>query len=298
MQISNRVFIPGGAILLILLLFLSFFTVSETEYVLVTQFGRPVEPVHKEAGLKLKWPIQSLTRLDKRLKLYNPRPSEFLTADKKNLLVESYVVWQIEDPLRFIQTVGDAAGAEMRLHDIVWSRASAAIGRTELSRLVSTDPEQIQIGHLMNEVTFECQQLARERFGIRIATVDMKRINLPAQNRDSVFARMRAERERIAKRYRAEGEEEAQKIRAEADRTAEEILALAYRESEITRGQADAEATDVYGQAYSRDPDFYQLVRTLDTYKKILNEKTTAVLSADSELLKLLTQGKNGNLLR
>ena len=279
----------------VLLLYLSFFTVSETEIALVTQFGRPVAE-YKDAGLKFKWPFQGLTRIDKRLHLYNPRPSEYLTRDKKNLLVENCVLWQVEDTLLFLRTGGDRTGAEMRLHDIVWSAVSAALGRTELSELVATDIEQVRLGTLMKNLTQECGQIARQRYGIGIASVDIKRINLPTQNRESVFARMRAERERIAKKYRAEGEEEARKIRAEADRTAEEILSSAYKEAEIVRGQGDAEATKVYGEAFSRDPDFYQMVRTLEAYRKILDEKTTAVLSADSELFKLLTKGKNGRL--
>lgn len=287
----------GWAVVGFLLLYRSLFTVPETEFVLVTQFGRPVAE-HREPGLKFKWPHQGITRLDKRLHLYNPRPSEHLTRDKKNLLVENYVSWQIEDPLLFLRTVGDRSAAEMRLHDVVWSQVSAVLGRTELSELVSTDTEQVRLGSLMSRVTEECRKVARDRYGIHIATVDIKRINLPAQNRESVFARMRAERERMAKQYRAEGEEEARKIRAEADREAEEILSTTYRQAEIIRGEGDAEATRIYGQAFSRDPDFYQMVRTLEAYRKILDEKTTAVLSAESELLKLLTEGKNGRLMR
>lgn len=286
-----------GAIVAALAVYLTFFTVAENEFVLVTQFGRPVAQ-YKEAGLKFKWPFQQTTRLDKRLHLYNPRPSEHLTRDKKNLLVENYICWQIEDPLLFLRTVGDRSGAEMRLHDIVWSRVSAMLGRTELSELVSAETEKVRVGFLMQTVTQECRQIALDRYGIQITAVDIKRINLPAQNRESVFARMRAERERIAKQYRAEGEEEARKIRAEADRQAEEILSTAYKGAEIIRGEGDAEATRIYGKAFSRDPEFYQMVRTLEAYRKILDEKTTAVLSSDSELLKLLTEGKNGKLVR
>jgi len=281
----------------LLLVYLSVFTMAETEFVLVTQFGRPVAQ-YDSAGLKLKWPFQSITRIDKRLHLYNPRPSEYLTRDKKNLLVENYVCWQVEDPLLFLRTVGDNSSAEMRLHDIVWSLASAELGRTALSDLISTDTEHVQVGSIMRTVTEQCRMIVKTRYGISIAAVDIKRLNLPAQNRESVFARMRAERERIAKQYRAEGEEEARKIRAEADRAAEEILSNAYKEAEIVRGKGDAESTRIYGKAFSRDPQFYQMVRTLEAYRKILDDKTTAVLSADSELLKLLTAGTNGKLVK
>ncbi len=280
---------------ILVVVYLSIFTVSETEFVLITQFGRPVRE-HREAGLKVKWPIQGITRLDKRAHLYHPRPSEYLTQDKKNLLVQNYVLWRIEDPLLFIRTVRDRSGAEMRLHDIVWSQVSAALGQTELSRLVSTDGSQLRTAQLTSEVTAECRQIAQKRYGIDIETVEISRLNLPAQNRDSVFARMRAERDRIAKRYRAEGEEEARKIRAEADRQAEELLAEAKKQAEIIRGEGDAQAAAIYGKAFSRDPEFYQMVRTLQAYEKILDEKTIAVLSTDSELLKLLTEGRNGRL--
>ena len=279
-----------------LVVFLSVFTVSETEFVLVTQFGRPVRE-HRDAGLKLKWPFQGITRLDKRAHLYHPRPSEYLTRDKKNLLVQNYVLWRIANPLLFLRTVRDRSGAEMRLHDIVWSQVSAALGQTELSRLVSTDASQLRTAQMTSDVTRECQEIARQRYGIKIEVVQISRLNLPAQNRDSVFARMRAERDRIAKRYRAEGEEQARRIRAEADRQAEELLAEAKKQAEIIRGEGDAQAAAIYGKAFSRDPEFYQMLRTLQAYEKILDEKTIAVLSTDSELLKLLTEGRNGRLL-
>ena len=120
--------------------------------------------------------------------------------------------------------------------------------------------------------------------------VRIKRLNLPEQNKQSVYARMRAERERIARQYRAEGEEQALGIRADADQQREEILSVAYKEAEKTKGEGDAESTRIYGQAYSRNPRFYKLLRTLEAYKKILDDKTTAILSSDSELLRILTK--------
>jgi len=127
-----------------------------------------------------------------------------------------------------------------------------------------------------------------------VADVRIKRLNLPEQNKQSVFARMRAERERIAMQYRAEGEEQALTIRANADREKEEILSAAYKDAEKTRGQGDAEATRIYGQAYSKNPQFYRLLRTLESYKKVLDDKTTIILNSDSELLKVLTRGEAG----
>jgi membrane protease subunit HflC len=269
----------------------TFFTVDETQFAIVTLFGRPVRTI-SQAGLHVKWPWQSLLTFEKRLLIYNPRPSEFLTRDKKNVVVDNYVCWRIADPNRFLQTVNDTTGAEMRLHDTVWAAAAAALGSTDLSALVSVHPEELKLTELMRQVTEQCRARAEQLYGIEIVDVRFKRINLPSQNRESVFARMRAERERIARQYRAEGEAEGLRIRAEADQEKSRILSESYREAERIRGDGDAESTRIYASAYSRDPKFYKLVRTLEAYKKVIDPNTTAILSSDSELLRLLTQGR------
>jgi len=284
--------IGGGAAALIIL-WATFFSIRETEFGLVTQFGRPLYTV-TDAGLHVKWPFQSLLRFDRRLRIYNPCPSEFLTRDKKNIVIENYVAWRIEDPNRFVQTVGDATAAEMRLHDIIWSGLSAAIGGRDLDTLVSTTPEKIQAASMLDQLTAATDRAALEQYGLSVIDVRIKRLNLPEQNKQSVYARMRAERERIARQYRAEGEEQALSIRADADRQKEEILSAAYRDAEKLRGEGDAQATKIYGAAYSKNPRFYKLVRTLESYKKVLDDKTTVIMSSDSELLRVLTKGEAG----
>jgi len=279
------------AILLLLGIRLTFFSVRETEFVLVTEFGKPVATV-TEPGLHAKWFFQRARYFDRRLRLYNPRPSEFLTRDKKNLLAECYAVWRIEDPKRFVETVGDPLAAEMRLHDIIWSALAASIGTHELEAIVAPAAAAIEVGDLLDRVTAFTDRQALERYGLRVVDVRIKRLNLPEQNKQSVYARMRAERERIARQYRAEGEEQALKIRAEADREREEILSAAYREAEKLKGEGDAEATRIYSQAYSRNPQLFKLLRTLESYKKIFADNTTAILSSDSELLKILMEGE------
>jgi len=284
----------AGAIAIagLIALWLTFFSVKETQFVLVTQFGRPVRTV-TDAGLHLKWPFQAATYFDRRLRIYNPRPSEFLTRDKKNIVIESYVAWKIHDPNRFIQTVGDSAAAEMRLHDIVWSGLSAALGDHDLDSLIAVS-DTVETRPLFDVLTMQTGRIALDQYGIDVVDVRIKRLNLPEQNKQSVYARMRAERERIARQYRAEGEEQALAIRADADKQKEEILSAAYREAEKIRGQGDAESTRIYGQAYSKNPRLYKLLRTLDSYKKTLDDKTTAILSSDSEFLKILMQGEAG----
>ena len=293
MRERTRKFLTVAALALVALtaLYRTVFTIDETQFAVVTQFGKPVRTI-TTAGLKLKWPWQSLLSFEKRLMIYNPRPSEFLTRDKKNIVVDSYVAWRVADPNRFLQTVNDLTGAEMRLHDTVWAAAAAALGNTDLSALVSIRPEEAPVQDVMRQVTEQSRARALELYGVEIVDVRMKRLNLPAQNRESVFARMRAERERIAKQYRAEGEAEALKIRAEADKEKARIISEAYREAEKIRGDGDAQSTRIYAEAYSRDPKFYKLVRTLEAYKKVIDPNTTAILSSDSELLKLLTQGR------
>jgi membrane protease subunit HflC len=245
------------------------------------------------AGLHVKWAFQSETYFDRRLRVYNPRPSEFLTRDKKNIVVDSYVAWKIQDPDRFLQTVGDPLAAEMRLHDIVWSGLSAVLGSHDLDSLVAAAGKGESSG-LMDRLGELTDRAALRQYGINVVDVRIKRLNLPEQNKQSVYARMRAERERIARQYRAEGEEKALSIRAGADRQKAEILSAAYREAEKTRGQGDAESTRIYGQAYSKNPRFYKFLRTLEAYKKVLDDKTTAIISSDSELLKVLTRGEAG----
>jgi membrane protease subunit HflC len=287
-------FLPAaGALALLVFCWLTLYSVRETQFVLITQFGRPLYTV-TDAGPHAKWFFQSADYFDRRLRVYNPRPSEFLTHDKKNLVIESYVAWRIQDPKRFVETVGDPGAAEMRLHDIVWSGLSAALGTHDLDSLIAPTPETVQAGTMLDGLTAMTDRAALERYGIQVVDVRIKRLNLPEQNKQSVYARMRAERERIARQYRAEGEEQALRIRADADRQREEILSGAYKEAEKIKGEGDAQATRTYGAAYAKNPRFYKLLRTLESYKKIFDDKTTAILSSDSELLRVMMRGENG----
>jgi len=270
---------------------LAMFTVTETDIAIVTLFGRPTRTV-ADAGLHFKWPFESVMRFDRRLMVYDPGSSEFLTKDKKNLVLGSALAWKIVDPNKFLQTVGDVAGAEMRLHDLVWATLAADIGRVDLTDLLSIEPGRARVQALADQVRSTATVETERRFGVSVVDLQLKRINFPEQNKYAVYARMRAERDRIAKEYRAQGEELALKIRAEADRQRSQLLAEAYRDAEKLKGEGDAEAARVYSQAYGKNPQFYKFLRTLESYKKILNEKTSIILSGNSELLRLLTQGK------
>ena len=176
------------------------------------------------------------------------------------------------------------------MHDIIWAKLAAKIGKNPLEALVSTDPAKHRLEEIMAEVSAESGTEVAGKYGVSIVDVGVKRLSLPVQVRESVFERMRSERAQLAGQYRAEGDREAMKIRAEADKEKTVVLAQAYSQAEKIRGQGEAEAARVYGNAHGKDPELFELLRTLDTYKKILDERTTLLLSSDSELLKYLTQ--------
>lgn len=285
----KRLIIPGVTVLVILFLNSIFFTVSEIELAVLTHFG-DVKKTLESPGLYLKLPepVENVIKIEKRLQVLDTVPAEYLTQDKKNILVDCYICWRVQNAETFIKSVTDAANAEIRLKDITSSELGAVLGKNPLSALISTDQEEMNLDFLMSTVTERCAAVASKDFGIEVVEIKMKWLNLPEQNKFSVYDRMKAERARMAKKYRAEGEAEATKIRAEADKERREILAEAYREAEKIMGEGDAQAMKIYAEAYSMDPEFYRYSRTLDSYRKFLNEKTTIILSSESELLGLL----------
>jgi membrane protease subunit HflC len=276
---------------------LIFYQVDEREYVVITQFGEPIKAITK-AGLNWKWPdpIQSVNRYNNRLMTYEMGETEYLTEDKKNVMVDSYVVWKINDPVKYMRTVKNRVGAETRLSDILSSEIGIGAGKYDLSSLISTEPERIKFGQMMAEVKDEIFQKAKN-YGMKIADVQVTLLNFPERNKLSVFRRMKAERERIAKGYRSEGTEKGTKIRADADKQRQIILSKAYERAQKIKGEGEAIAIKTYAEAYEKDVKFYELIRTLESYEKFIDGKTTVVLSADSELLRFINTS-NPELLK
>lgn len=276
---------------------LIFYQVDEREYVVITQFGEPIKAI-KKAGLNWKWPdpIQSVNRYNNRLMTYEMGETEYLTEDKKNVMVDAYMVWKINDPIKYMRTVKNRMGAETRLADILSSEIGIGAGKYDLSSLISTEPKKIKFGQMMAEVKNEIFQKARD-YGVEIADVQVTLLNFPERNKLSVFRRMKAERERIAKGYRSEGTEKGTKIRADADKQRQIILSKAYERAQKIRGEGEAIAIRTYAEAYEKDIKFYQLIRTLEAYEKFIDGKTTVVLSTDSELLRFLNTS-NPELLK
>ena len=281
----KKVFI-GFIVIIVIGTLTTVFTVDMTEQVVILQFGKPIRTI-QEPGLnfKLPAPFQNKAVFDKRLLEYDVKPQEVLSKDKKTLMVDNYVRWRIADPLLFLQTVQAIPTAMTRLDDIVYSQLRLELGTHDMVEIISENRELI-----MEKVTEKSQKATRP-YGIEVIDVRIKRVDLPRENEESIYARMKAERNRQANKFRSEGEEEAQKIRASTDKEKTIILANAYKESEERRGEGEAEALEIYAKAFSADPDFYEFVRTLETYKKILDKKTTLVLPSSSKLFDLLQKG-------
>ncbi len=261
------------------------FTVDETRQVVILQFGEPVRII-KTPGLyfKLPPPLQVAQRFDDRLLEYDVAPEEILSKDKKSLIVDNYVRWRIVDPLLFLQTVQTEPIAKTRIDDIVYSELRRELGTHNMSEIITESREII-----MEKVTRQ-SAIATKPYGIEVVDVRLKRVDLPQNNEQSIYRRMQAERIRQANKFRSEGEEESQKIKASTDKDKTIILATAYKEAEEVKGEGEAKAVDIYARAFSKDPDFYEFYRTLETYKIILDKKTTLVLPTNSKLFDILNQ--------
>jgi membrane protease subunit HflC len=296
--------------------------VDESEFVIVETLGRIVAvydrvgPTNNDRGLhfKLPWPIATVRRFDRRQQLFDPPGREIFTRDKKNITVSSYLCWRIADPpatetplaerpvVKFFRGLGTIETAEARLEARVRSALEVEFGRVELTDLLRVEtPEggpagQSRLAEVASLALHNLQhqpdkESLRDRLGVELVDLRIRRVNLPEGNRMAVYERMRTERERIAERYRSAGLAEKARIESQARLQSDELLARAEAEAERTRGRGEAEAIQILNQAHARDPEFYEFQRTLATYSKVLSDRTTLVLSSGSRLFKLLTEG-------
>jgi membrane protease subunit HflC len=260
-----------------------FFMLDEREQAIITQFGAYVRTV-TQPGLHTKVPfVHTVHRFDRRVLATDAQPAEYLTLDKKRVVVDYVARWRIADPLAFFKSVRTLEGARARIEDITFSELRRELASQDFAPVTS---------ELREPTMAAVAQSSRERmtsFGIDLIDVRIKRADLPTEVQQSVFARMVAERSRIAKRYRSEGEEEAAKLRAETDKQREILLAQAYERSQRLRGEGDAAAAAIYASAYERDPRFYLFVRTLEAYDEMLTPDTLLVLPGDAAMFRLLS---------
>jgi membrane protease subunit HflC len=264
-----------------------FFEVETGEYAVVTEFGDPVQVV-TTPGLGLKYPYQSVRKFDARLNVYTPAVSEFLTRDKTAVIASGVVLWRIEDPRKYFETVFNRAGAESRLGDILFAELGAAIGRNPLEAFVAADERAYRAENILAGVTEQCRTTARRDYGIAVVDVQLRRFDFPERNRVRVYARMKSERARISMKYRSEGEEEGLKIRAEADEQRIRIRSEAFKVAEQHRGEGEATAARIYAGTLEKAPEFYRFLRRLEASRRFVKAGTTLVLPANSELFGLL----------
>jgi membrane protease subunit HflC len=262
----------------------SVFVIDETEQAIVTQFGQ-YKSSAMEPGLHFKIPfVQEVHRMERRVVGRDTSAGDYLTLDKQKLVADPVTRWKIVDPLIFFKTVQDEVRASRRLDDIVKSEMRSEISSHEFGEIIG-----IARTPLMLAVTDRVREKAKD-YGIHVVDVRIKRADLPRDVQESVFQRMRAERDREAKRYRSEGAEEAAKIRASTDKDVTILLAKAYQEAEKLKGEGDGESTRIYASAYGKDSEFYGFVRTLEAYEKSITPETEIVMSTDSDLFKYMAR--------
>ena len=265
-------------------IFISAYTIDETEQGIILEFGRPVGGSITNPGLHFKFPWRQLVKLEKRILEYDVEAREILSLDKRRIVVDNYARWKISDPLQFYKSVRTINGGLNRIDPIIYSELRVELGKHNLTEIVDNRREAI-----MEIVTNEARNKLKE-YGIDLVDVRIKRADLSVENEKAVYDRMIAERERQAKQFRSEGEEEALKIRAETDKDKAIILANAFKISQEISGEGDAKALEIYASGYKSDPEFYNFTRTLDSYKKIIDNESKLILTTDSDFLKLLKE--------
>lgn len=298
------------AVIFVLLLVFSdaVYVVSETNQVIITQFGEPKGGTISNPGLHLKLPfIQKANFFEKRWLEWDGDANQLPTTDKKYIWVDTYARWRIKDPLLFFQRVRDERGAHTRIDDILDGETRNAVAAYDLIEIVRTSNrkfDQSEDSKILDEesdrreITFGREKIAElilERasvilpeFGIELKDVKIKRVNYVDEVQQKVFDRMIAERQRIAARYRSEGDGRSAEIRGQKERELLRIQSEAYRTAQEIQGKADAEATKIYAQAYNLDPEFYQFMKTLETYRTVMDKETWLMISTDAEFLQYL----------
>ncbi|MBU1364712.1 MAG: protease modulator HflC [Gammaproteobacteria bacterium] len=290
---SPRVNVLGAMVATVLVvLTMSIFTVDQRQFAVVFQLGEMKRAI-TEPGLYFKFPmVQNVRYFEKRiLTLDNSDPERFITSEKKNVLVDSYIKWRIVDPqLYYISVGGDESRAKTRLNQTVNAGLREEFGKRTVHDVVSGERDQI-----MEQMRAKADTDAR-KIGVQIVDVRLKRVELPTEVSEAVYRRMEAERKRVANELRSEGSAEAEKIRADADRQREVIIAEAYRDAQKIKGEGDAKATSTYAQAFGQNPEFYSFYRSLEAYRGSFKSKgDVLVLEPSSEFFKYMKSGGRGH---
>lgn len=283
-----------GAIIagLLVMAAMSIFTVDQRQYAVVFQLGE-VKRAIAEPGLYFKVPlVQNIRYFEKRIiTLDNPEPERFITSEKKNVLVDSYIKWRIVDPnLYYISVGGDESRAKTRLNQTVNAGLREEFGKRTVHDVVSGERDKI-----MEQMREKADADAR-KIGVQIVDVRLKRVELPTEVSEAVYRRMEAERKRVANELRSEGAAEAEKIRADADRQREILIAEAYRDAQKIKGDGDAKSTAIYAQAFGQNPEFFAFYRSLEAYRSSFKSKNDVlVVEPNSDFFKYMKSIGRGN---
>jgi modulator of FtsH protease HflC len=303
-----------AALLGLFLIQASMFTVAENEQVLVIQFGRIVGNTVQEPGLHWKSPfVQEVRSFDKRWLEWDGSPNEIPTRDKKYIGIDAFARWRISDPIKFYKRLRDEQSAQSRLDDIIDGEVRNVIANHDLIDIVRTSSREFELGDETDASESESEEgtfapsIGREKiamlilekssqvmpdYGVELADIKIKRVNYVESVQAKVFDRMISERKRIAERYRSEGLGKSAEIEGKVEREQLKIRSEAYKQAQEIRGKADATAAKIYADAYNRDPDLYAFLKTLETYRSIVDQETELVLSTDSPLLRYLKAEK------
>jgi membrane protease subunit HflC len=305
---TRSIILISLGIVLLLVLLDAVYIVSETNQVIITQFGEPIGGAVTEAGMHLKLPfIQKTHYFEKRWLEWNGDPNQIPTKDKKYIWVDTYCRWRISDPLVFFQRVRDERGGQSRLDDVVDGETRNIIANHDLIEIVRSSSREFELSEeaaildlsgVIGEINFGRHKLSRmilenssritPEFGVELKDVQIMRVNYVDEVQKKVFDRMIAERQRIAAKYRSEGDGKSAEVRGQKEKELKRIQSEAYRQAQEIKGKGDAEATKIYAKAYNLDPEFYQFTKTLETYRKALEKETWLILSTDNEFLKYL----------
>jgi len=288
---KNPASIVVGLVLVLFILSLSLFTVDQRQAALVFQLGEVVS-VKKAPGLYFKLPlIQNIRYFETRILTMDPvDPERFITSEKKNVLVDYYVKWRIQDVEKFyVSFSGDERRAENRLAQTVNDGMRAEFGKRTVHDVVSGQRDEVM------ETLRKSADVDANRYGVAVMDVRIKRVDLPEEVSDSVYRRMEAERKRVANELRSTGSAEAEKIRADADKQREVIIAEAYRDAQRTKGEGDGRAAAIYGQAFGQNPEFYAFYRSMEAYKQSFSTKNDVmVLQPNSEFFRYMKSPRGG----
>jgi membrane protease subunit HflC len=285
----SSIIISALSLIAVIIISQSIYVVSEIERAVKLRFGEIVE-FDVQPGLHFKWPIlNSIKYFDGRILTLDAVPQRYLTSEKKALMVDSFIKWRIKDVAKYFTTTG---GDEERAKRLLSQRVDTGLrnefGIRTVKEVVSGERDQ-----LMNSLATSLDKIAQQELGVEVIDLRVKKIDLPSEVSDSVYNRMRTERERLARELRAQGNEVAEKIRATADKDKTIILADAYREAEETRGSGDAKATATYAEAYTKDPEFYDFTRSLKAYQATFQSKgDILIIDPDSDFFKYLDNSK------